>query len=174
MASRGRFPKVRDSPYPEYWLVQKIFLELWKSPQEEILQHSKQPQMRFYWVKIQSGFWGNSVILIGPFSCRVSHWINAIFRLPFIYQDEERTYFSPKDIQEFIHYKIHKVVKVKKVSFEKGLFLNFIIVSNQSNYPVFLISLMFESMTKSITTLDILMIFQDTRYLVIMFIDYKL
>jgi len=37
-----------------------------------------------------------------------------ILRLPFIYQDEERTYFSPKDIQEFIHYKIHKVVRVKK------------------------------------------------------------
>ena len=103
-------------------------MKLWKLPQEEILQHSKQPQMRFYWVKIQSGFWGNSVILIGPFSCRVSHWINAIFRLPFIYQDEERTYFSPKEIQEFIHYKIHKVVRVKKVSYENlNKFLNFLI-----------------------------------------------
>ena len=110
-----------NATYPEYGFdPENQFLKLWKSPQEEILQHSKQPQMRFYWVKIQSGFWGNSVILIGPFSCRVSHWLFSDYHL-FIKTKREHI-FLLKTFRNLFITRFTKWSRSKRLVSKRGYF----------------------------------------------------
>ena len=45
-----------------------------------------------------------------------------VLRFPYIYRDENETYFAPKDAADFIHYKVSKILSHKSKK-GKGIFI---------------------------------------------------